>query len=79
MNKCKSEDMGSGAWKSEPSIVASRPGNDDPGGTLGRTVPGFPSIKLNQCRGLCVKVRPGPGGSGWSAAMVVSRSCAGTG
>ena len=27
MNKCKSEDMGSGAWKSEPSIVASMPGN----------------------------------------------------
>jgi hypothetical protein len=26
MNTCKSEDMGSGAWKSEPSIYVSRTG-----------------------------------------------------
>jgi len=26
MNTCKSEDMGGAAWKSEPSIVASMPG-----------------------------------------------------
>ena len=33
MNKCKSEDMGSDAWKSEPSIVALKPGNS--GGAKG--------------------------------------------
>jgi hypothetical protein len=27
MNTCKSADMGSGAWKSEPSIVPSMPGH----------------------------------------------------
>jgi hypothetical protein len=27
MNKCKSEDVGGDAWKSEPSIVAMKPGN----------------------------------------------------
>jgi len=27
MNKCKSEDMGGGAWKSEPPRVAWMPGN----------------------------------------------------
>ena len=27
MNKCKSEDMGGDAWKSEPSIRALTPGN----------------------------------------------------
>ena len=27
MNKCKSEAMGGDAWKSEPSIVALKPGN----------------------------------------------------
>ncbi len=27
MNKRKSEDMGRDAWKSEPSIVALKPGN----------------------------------------------------